>query len=101
MDKYQVIQVWYDRYDAWAVALAGFTPLPYKVCTLTAGAFQINWPVFVLASALSRGSRFFIVAALIKWKGEQARIFLEKRFDAILIAALAVGALGFVALKFL
>jgi membrane protein YqaA with SNARE-associated domain len=101
MAKYQVIHEWYNRYNAWAVALAGFTPLPYKVCTLTAGAFQINWPVFVLASALSRGSRFFIIAALINWKGEQARIFLEKRFDALLIAALVVGILGFVALKFL
>ncbi|MFP4167733.1 MAG: YqaA family protein [Desulfonatronovibrionaceae bacterium] len=101
MDKYQIAHKWYDRYDAWAVALAGFTPLPYKVCTLTAGAFQINWPVFVVASALSRGGRFFILAGLIKWKGEQAREFVEKRFDLLLILALVVGVLGFVVLKFL
>ncbi len=101
MDKYEFIHEWYDKYNAWAVGLAGLTPLPYKVCTLTAGAFRINWPIFVLASAISRGTRFFIIAGLIRWKGEEVRAFLEKRLDIVLTLALFAVVLGFVVLKFI
>lgn len=101
MEQYQTIQHWYDRYDAWAVAAAGITPVPYKVCTLTAGAFQINLAVFIIASVLSRGVRFFLIAGLIYWQGERARLFLEKRMDSFMIAVLILVVLGFVLLKFL
>ena len=63
--KYAYIQQLYSTYDAWAIAIAGFTPIPYKVFTISAGAFDISFAVFVLASALSRSARFFIVGALI------------------------------------
>ncbi|MFP4393125.1 MAG: YqaA family protein [Desulfohalobiaceae bacterium] len=101
LQEYQTIQVWYERYDAWAVAIAGVSPIPYKVCTLSAGAFGIDFMVFVLASIVSRGARFFVIAGLIYWKGEQARLFLEKRMDVIFMLFIVLVVLGFVLLKLL
>lgn len=100
LDKYDAIQVWYETYDAWAVAIAGLTPVPYKVCTLTAGAFRIDFFVFIVASILSRGLRFFVIAGLIYLFGEKVRYFLERRFDLVLIAFTILGIAGFVALKY-
>lgn len=99
--SYSQIQQWYDTYSAWAVSIAGLTPIPYKLCTLTAGAFKVNWPVFIVASAVSRGIRFFVIAALIYFYGESARIFLEKRFNLVVTGALILMVVGFVALKYL
>ncbi|SHN51166.1 YqaA family protein [Desulfovibrio litoralis] len=98
--QYLTIQEWYTKYDAWAVAIAGLTPVPYKLCTLTAGAFKINFFVFIVASTLSRGLRFFAIAGLIYVFGEKVRFFLEKRLDLVMIILLILGVLGFVALKF-
>lgn len=100
-DKYLIIQEWYDKYDAWAVAVAGISPVPYKVCTLTAGAFKINLAVFFIASVLSRGVRFYLIAAFIYWQGERARLFLEKRLDIIISVTLFIVILGFVFIKFI
>lgn len=100
-DKYLIIQEWYDKYDAWAVAVAGISPVPYKVCTLTAGAFKINLAVFIIASVLSRGIRFYLIAAFIYWQGERARLFLEKRLDVVISVTLLLVILGFVFIKFI
>jgi membrane protein YqaA with SNARE-associated domain len=100
-EKYLVIQRWYGQYSAWAVAVAGLTPIPYKLCTLTAGAFKIDFFIFLVASTLSRGLRFFVIAALIRMFGERARLFLQKRFDMILAGMLVLLVLGFVVLRFL
>lgn len=94
------IEAWYNKYSAWAVAIAGLTPVPYKVCTLTAGMFKISFPIFVIASVLARGLRFFAVAGLIYLYGEKVRFFLEKRFDLVLTASAVLVVLGFVAVKF-
>ncbi len=101
LDKYALIQQWYETYSAWAVAVAGLTPIPYKLCTLTAGAFMINLPVFIVASTLSRGLRFFTIAALIYFFGEKVRYFLEKRFDVVLVLTTVLVILGFVAIKYI
>lgn len=101
MDKYAVLQGWYETYSAWAVAVAGLTPIPYKLCTLTAGAFKINFLIFMVASTLARGLRFFVIAGLIYVMGERVRFFLEKRFDVVMLATAALVILGFVAIKFL
>lgn len=99
--EYIAIKDWYDTYNAWAVAVAGLTPIPYKLCTLSAGAFKVNFGIFIIASVLSRSLRFFAIAGIIYVFGERARYFLEKRFDLVLIVALIFGIAGFVALKFL
>ena len=83
------------------VAIAGFTPVPYKVFTIAAGVFHVNFPVFVLASVCSRGARFFLEATLIRLWGERAKAFLEKRFELATLVLVAVGIAGFLAVKYL
>jgi membrane protein YqaA with SNARE-associated domain len=84
-----------------AISIAGFTPIPYKVFTLAAGIFDVPFGTFVLASAVSRGARFFLVAAFVRAFGERAKAFLERRFEllTVVVAVLFVG--GFLAIEFL
>jgi len=98
-DQYKELQSLYQAHGAWAVGIAGFTPIPYKVFTISAGAFTISFPVFVLASVVGRSARFFLVAALIYKFGEPVREFIERYFNllALLFAALLVG--GFIIVK--
>jgi len=94
------VQKMYDQYNFWIVFTAGFTPIPYKVITISAGAFNIDILMFVIASIISRGARFFLVAFLI-WKfGPQIRNFIDKYFNwlAIAFTVLLIG--GFVAIKY-
>ncbi len=100
-EQFDKIGVWYEEYNAWAVAAAGFTPLPYKVFTIAAGAFQINFPVFVLASLVSRSARFFIVAALIYKFGAPVKAFIDKYFNLLSILFIVLLFLGFVLLKYI
>ena len=98
-DKYEVVQDLYRQYDALAVGAAGFTPLPYKLFTITAGAFKINFVTFMLVSILSRSARFFLVAAFIYKFGAPVRHFIERYFNllSILFFILLIG--GFLAVK--
>jgi len=100
-DKYLIVAEYYKKYDAIAVGIAGFTPLPYKLFTIAAGACRINFPVFVVASILSRGARFFIVSSLLYFLGEPAKVFIERYFNllALLFGILLVG--GFIILRYL
>lgn len=76
----------YDQYNFWIVFTAGFTPLPYKIFTISGGLFHINLPMFVLASIISRGLRFFLIAGLI-WKfGAPIKGFIDKYFNLLAIA---------------
>ncbi|MFO7605532.1 MAG: VTT domain-containing protein, partial [Desulfurivibrionaceae bacterium] len=100
-DKYELVQELYQKYDAWAVGVAGFTPLPYKVFTITAGAFKINFPTFVAVSLVSRAARFFLVAALIYRFGAPIRTFIERYLNLLTIILLALLVAGFVLVKFL
>jgi membrane protein YqaA with SNARE-associated domain len=91
----------YDKWNFWIVFTAGFTPIPYKVFTVTGGAFNINLFLFVIASIISRAGRFFLVAFLI-WKfGPQIKSFIDKYFNwlAIAFTVLLIG--GFVGIKYL
>jgi membrane protein YqaA with SNARE-associated domain len=100
-DKIAEIEVLYHQYDAWAVGIAGFTPIPYKVFTIAAGAFHINFTVFVIASVVSRSARFFLVGGLIRIFGAKIQPFIEKYFNilAVVFTVLLVG--SFVMLKYL
>lgn len=94
------VAVWFKEYDYWIVFVAAFTPIPYKVFTLASGAFHINLMGFVLASAIGRGARFFLVAGLLRLVGEPMRRFIDKYFDwlAMAFAVLLVG--GFAVIKY-
>ncbi len=98
-DKFEYIQELYRHYDAWAVGIAGFTPIPYKAFTITAGAFKINFLVFVGASLVSRSLRFFLVSLLIYRYGSPIKGFIDKYFNILTVAFLLLLVLGFIILK--
>lgn len=100
-EAFQGVQAYYDRYDFWAIFLAGLTPIPYKVFTLSAGVFAINFPVFVLASVLSRGLRFFAVAGLIYRFGAPMSRFIDRYFNLLAWVFGALVILGFMVVKLL
>ncbi len=90
----------FDAYDFLTVFTAGFTPIPYKIITIGAGVFKINFPIFVLASAVSRSLRFFLVAWLIYRSGPAMRVFIEKYFNALTIIFVGLLMGGFVLIKY-
>ncbi|MBI4615874.1 MAG: DedA family protein [Planctomycetes bacterium] len=87
--------LWYREYDVWAVAAAGFSPIPYKVFTIAAGITRIDFIPFVLASLASRSARFFLVAWLLWAFGERAKTFVDKHLNWLAIALVVLGVLGF------
>ncbi len=100
-EKVDYIRYLYTTYDAWAIGIAGFTPIPYKVFTIAAGAFEINFMVFIIASAASRSARFFIVGGLIYVFGPKIQSFIDKYFDILAVAFTVLLVAGFVLIKFL
>lgn len=82
-----------------ALGTAGFTPIPYKVFTIAAGAFAVPFVPFVAISAVSRGARFFLVAGLIRIWGPQIRDFIDRYFNLLTIAFVVALIMGFVVLK--
>ena len=100
-ELFTAIQQKFDLYNFFIVFTAGFTPIPFKIITISAGAFNINFPMFMIASTISRSARFFLVALLIKKFGKPITIFIDKYFNilSIVFTILLIG--GFFALKFL
>lgn len=76
-------QEWFDQWGFWAVFLAGFTPIPYKVFTIAAGVVGMPFLPFVLASLIGRGARFFLVSALMVWGGVRMESMLRRYIDRI------------------
>lgn len=99
-EKIAHIHDYFAKYDAWAVGIAGFTPIPYKVFTIAGGVFYINFFRFVLVSILARGGRFFLVGTAIYFFGETAKVFIDKYFNLITIVFVALLFLGFYCVKF-
>ena len=101
IDRYEYMRQLYSLYGAWAVGIAGFTPIPYKVFTITAGAFRLDFTVFLFASAISRSARFFMVGGLIYLFGPKIQSFIERYFNVLATAFVILLILGFVVIKFL
>jgi membrane protein YqaA with SNARE-associated domain len=99
-DKYEYIRRLYVTYDAWAVGIAGLTPIPYKVFTITAGAFRINFVVFLVASAVSRSARFFLVGGLIYLFGPKIQSVIDRYFNTLVVVFVILLVLGFVVIKY-
>ena len=93
------IQKKYEIYNFLIVFTAGFTPIPFKIINISAGAFSVNFPMFLLASTISRSARFFLVALLIRKFGEPITAFIDKYFNilSIIFTILLIG--GFLVLK--
>jgi membrane protein YqaA with SNARE-associated domain len=100
MDKYEYIQQLYMKYDAWAVGIAGFTPIPYKVFTIAAGAFKIDFLVFVLASIAGRAGRFFLVSGIIYLFGPRIKTFIDRYFNLLCFAFIILLIGGFILVKY-
>ncbi len=82
-DAYATVHAWFQNYGIAAILVAGFSPVPYKLFTLTAGALAMNFPLFVLASFVGRGARFFLVAGLLKFGGPRYEKKLRAHIDLI------------------
>ncbi|MEL6868710.1 MAG: YqaA family protein [Pseudomonadota bacterium] len=89
-DSYRVSQDWFERYGVWIVFIAGFSPIPYKVFTIGAGVAAMNLPLFVLASLVGRGARYFLVAGLVYVGGPAAASNLRRYVDRIGWAVVAL-----------
>ncbi|MBO88240.1 MAG: cytochrome B [Rickettsiales bacterium] len=99
--KFEEFRGTYTEYGAWIVALAGLTPLPYKVITIASGVFALDLFVFTVASVLSRGARFGFEAALL-WKfGEPIREFIERRLEILSLVFVLLFVGGFALIKLL
>lgn len=91
------VEALFQRHSFWAIVLAGLTPLPYKVFTISAGVFGIPRLPFVLASIVGRGARFFTLGLLVFFWGDRFQRFLDESFDAVMAAMGAVLVIALVA----
>ncbi|MBH49336.1 MAG: cytochrome B [Candidatus Marinimicrobia bacterium] len=100
-DLFTSVQNQYNEHGFFIIFTAGFTPIPYKIFTITAGAFNIDLINFVIASTVSRSARFFLVASLIWRFGESIKSFIDKYFNilTIVFTILLIG--GFLLIKVL
>lgn len=95
---YLRVREWFETWGFWAVFAAGFSPVPYKLFTISAGALAMSVPAFVIASLVGRGARFFLVAGLVYWGGARVEPVLRKYIDVfgwLLVAILVVAVLVF------
>lgn len=79
--KLETINQWFFDYGVWIVFVAGFSPVPYKLFTLSAGAASMAFLPFVIASLIGRGARFFLVAGLMKWGGQRLESRIRQWVD--------------------
>lgn len=99
-DRFAEFAVTYNEYGAWIVLIAGLTPFPFKVVTIASGATGLDFLSFVLLSALARGTRFYLVAALLYAFGPPIREFIERRLGLVFAGGLALLIGGFVAVRY-
>lgn len=94
LDEFQHAQAWFVEWGFWAILAAGFSPIPYKIFTIAAGAMSMLLLPFIAASIVGRGARFFLVAALIFWGGEPFEKNLRRYVDLMgwTLVGLGVGA---------
>ena len=102
-ERFDMISNLYGEYSFWIVFTAGFSPLPYKVFTISAGVCHqdVNFGMFLLASAISRSARFYLEAILLRKYGEEVRVFIEKRLGLLSLIFCVFLAGGFLVLKYL
>jgi membrane protein YqaA with SNARE-associated domain len=90
-------ECWFRHYGSWVIIAKGFTPIPFKLVTITSGLLKFSFPIFIGAATLTRGARFFLVAGVVKKFGPTMLPVIEKRlalFAGIVIALLVIGLLA-------
>ncbi|MBK1695996.1 YqaA family protein [Rhodovibrio salinarum] len=99
-DKFADFRTFYAEWGFWFVMAAGLTPFPYKVITITSGVLALNPFTFLIASAVSRGARFYIVSALLWYFGPPIRALIEKHLSWLTVIFFVLLFGGFVAIKY-
>ena len=99
--EFEDFQGRYQEWGAWIVAGAGLTPFPYKVITITSGVMDLDLAVFMIASVLSRGARFFLVAGLLWYFGPPIRRFIEENLAILTTVFFVLLVGGFVVVRYL
>ena len=99
-ERIRFVERYYQKYDIWAVGIAGFTPIPYKAFTISAGVFVLDLKRFILVSLVSRSARFFLVGLVIFIFGETAKLYITKYADTFSIAFVALLILGFLVIRY-
>jgi membrane protein YqaA with SNARE-associated domain len=98
---YERFQQTYADWGVWVILVKGFTPIPYKIVTIASGAAHFNFAIFMAASLVTRGARFFLVAAVLRRWGAPVRDFVERRLTLVTTGIAAAVVAGFVVLRFL
>ena len=99
--RFEAFQATYAQYGLWIILVKGLTPIPYKIVTIASGAAHFDFAIFMAASVVTRGARFFLVATLLHFFGESVRVFIERRLTLV-TSLVAVGVIGgFLVLRFL
>ena len=91
----------FAHWGTWVILIKGLTPIPYKIVTIASGAARFDFLTFMAASIVTRGARFFIVAALLRLFGTQVRDFIERRLTLVTSAVAAGVVGGFLVLRLL
>ena len=99
-ERVDVVHDYFQRYEAWAILIAGFTPIPYKIFTIGAGAFFVDFKTFMMASVVSRGARFFLVAGAIQLFGPWIKEAIERYFNLFSVVFIVLLGLGFWIVKY-
>jgi membrane protein YqaA with SNARE-associated domain len=100
-EQFDAFALRYNAWGAWAVLIAGVTPFPYKIITILSGSTGLNFGVFLLASVLARGLRFFLLAGLLWRFGAPIRDFIERRLGLMFSLFVVILAAGFYAVRYL
>ena len=91
----------FEQYGTWIILIKGLTPIPYKLVTIASGFAAFNFPLFMLCALITRGARFFLIAALLKRYGAPIQEFIEKRLALVTWSFLAILIGGFAAVMYL
>lgn len=99
--QFEAYRAAYNEWGLWIILIKGATPIPYKIVTIASGAAAFNFWIFLAASLVTRGVRFFLVAALLYWFGTPIRDFIERRLTLVTTGFVVLVVGGFVAVKYL
>ena len=96
---YELAETWFENWGFWAILLAGFTPIPYKIFTIASGALGMALLPFIIGSMIGRGARFFLVAGLMRWGGERLEAQLHVWIDRIGWITIVAALIGYFILR--
>jgi len=95
LGRFAEVQDMFAAYGVGIVLIAGFSPIPFKIITIAAGAFGLSFPPFIVAALVSRGARFYLEGALLRWGGASLRQLVERHFEWLTVAVAFVVIGGF------